>query len=116
MAHIASVKTKEHGVHAHKLVAQTAREMCYELYDTLMGENVWYDEWKRQNSDTSDRRILELRFVRKNWARLLPVARAMLAQMLTGTTDEALKATIYDALLLDNTLKRGRPRHVPFSG
>jgi hypothetical protein len=93
--------------HAHKLVAETAVEMAHELYDIMMLDNEWFRCWQQQNPGAS-RRELELRFVRKNLPKLIPQARAMLARSLATTTDPALRETIYSALLLDNTLLRGR--------
>lgn len=95
--------------HAHKLVKETAEAMAHELYDTMMKDDFWYNYWKKANPRiASQPRQLELAFVRKNLSKLLPQARATLAQMLRDTHDESLKETIYEALLLDATLVRGR--------
>lgn len=95
--------------HVHKLVRETAIGMCAELYDTMMSDNEWYKEWKRVNPRISDQpKQLFARFLAKNLSKLVPQARAILAQMLTTTTDPALREEIYNALLLDNTLIRGR--------
>lgn len=93
--------------HVHKQVAHTAVGLCYELYDTLMQDDVLYTAWKKANPDATARQ-LELRFVKKNVERCIPAARATLTAMMVNTTDEALKETIYEALLADNTLLRGR--------
>lgn len=93
--------------HAHWLVRNTAVEMAHELYDTLMADNEWYKTWKKQNPSL-DRAELETRFVEKNLAGLLPQARATLAGMLRTTMDERLKEEIYQALILDATLVKGR--------
>lgn len=94
--------------HAHKLVRETAVAMAHELYDTMMTDNEWYRLWKAQWPD-EDGKQLELRFVAKNLSRLLPQARAVLAQMLRSPgTNEGMKEEIYEALVLDNTLIRGR--------
>lgn len=93
--------------HAHFLIKETAEAMAHELYDTMMSDNRWYDYWKAQNPGL-DTKQLEDAFVRRNLSRLLPQARATLAQMLRGSNDDALKETIYDALLKDATLVRGR--------
>lgn len=95
--------------HVHKLVHETAVAMCHELYDTMMLDNQWYSQWKAQNQDLAGQpRQLTARFVTKNLAKVIPQARATLAGMLSRTTDPELQRTIYDALLLDNTLLRGR--------
>lgn len=93
--------------HVHKLLRETAQSMCHALYDTLMHKNEWYDEWKRQNPGLGAK-ALEARFVAKNWGTLVEGARATLAGMLGMPYPEALKEQIYEALLLDRTLRRGR--------
>lgn len=95
--------------HAHKLVKETAEAMAHELYDTMMKDDFWYRYWKKSNPRIADQpKQLEMAFVRKNLPKLLPQARATLAQMLRTTPDEKLKETIYEALILDATLVRGR--------
>lgn len=93
--------------HAHFLVKETAVAMAHELYDTMMQDNEWYRVWKLQNPGCNAKK-LEKRFVDKNLARLLPQARATLAGMLRTTGDEAIQEQIYEALVLDGTLIRGR--------
>ena len=93
--------------HVHKQVAHTAVGLCYELYDKLMSDDTIYTAWKKQNPGANARQ-LELRFVKRNVERCVPAARATLTAIMTTTTDEALKETIYEALLADNTLIRGR--------
>ena len=93
--------------HAHKMVRETAVGMAGALYDTMMGENEWYAAWKAANPGASGEELFR-RFLRKNLSKLLPQARATLAGMLATATDERLKEDIYDALLLDKTLIRGR--------
>lgn len=94
-------------IHAHKLVAATAQAMAHEVYDTCMHNNHWYAWWKKQHPGATPKQ-LELAFVRKNAGKFLESARAMLARRLDLSNDEAEKSTIYEALLLDNTLVRGR--------
>lgn len=93
--------------HVHKLVHSTAVSMAHELYDVMMLDNIWYGLWKRQNPGIGAVGLAD-RFVARNLSRLVPQARATLAGMLRTTTDECLKEEIYEALLLDNTLIRGR--------
>lgn len=81
--------------------------MAHELYDAMMRDDSWYRYWRKQNPGL-DNRALEARFVARNISKLLPQARATLAQMLSNSADRELKESIYDALLLDNTLIRGR--------
>lgn len=82
-------------------------EMAHELYDTMMHQDVWYRMWKFQNPGL-DRAQLEERFVDKNLSIMLPQARAVLAKMLANASDPKLKEEIYEALVLDATLIRGR--------
>jgi hypothetical protein len=93
--------------HAHKLIAETAVGMAHELYDTMMRDNQWYDLWKKQNPGLGAK-ALETRFVKKNQGKLLSAARHTLAGMLAHPIDEGLKTIIMEALMLDNTLIRGR--------
>lgn len=93
--------------HAHKLVLETAVGMCHELYDTMMHDDHWYRYWKSANPGLNGVQ-LEKAFVKKNLDRLLPQARATMAGMLRTSNDESLKETIYEALVLDATLVRGR--------
>ena len=94
--------------HAHKLVYEQAREIAHILYDEMMTNNPQvYDEWKKQNPELGSK-ALEARFVAKTTPKCLPAARATLAGMLNLPIDEGLKETIHEALVLDNTLLRGR--------
>lgn len=93
--------------HAHKLVKETAVAMAHELYDTLMQDDRWYQVWKRKTPHMTAKQR-EQAFIDRNLGRLLPQARATLAQMLRSTADVELQNTIYEALLLDATLVRGR--------
>lgn len=99
--------------HAHPLIAETAHEMAHALYETLMSDNWWYDRWKEQNPGLSSVQ-LETLFVRRNVEKLLPQARATLAQMLATGISEDLKEQIYEALVMDKTLvaKRANPSEV----
>lgn len=82
--------------------------MAHELYDTVMQNDFWYAYWKKQNPGLEGK-ALEAKFVARNLARLLPQARATLAQMLQEPgTDPLHKEQIYDALMKDSTLVRGR--------
>ncbi len=93
--------------HAHWRVAALAKEMAHEVYDELMKRNDWYDLWKNAHPGLSSRG-LENAFVSKNWHKFVEGARATLAGMLTQPYDEDLKNAIYEALVDDSTLIRGR--------
>src|SRR5258707_606581 len=98
-------------VYAHKLIVETAVGMAHELYDTMMQDNAWWEQWKRQNPGAS-RKTMERRFVNKNISLLVPQARAALARCLApgqaqGLTD-AQRDEIVEALCLDNQLVEAR--------
>jgi hypothetical protein len=99
--------------HCHKLLAETAKAMAHELYDKMMLDNEWYAIWKRRNPG-ANALALESRFVAKNWGKLVPQARAILGQMLGNPSlDPSQAEQIYDALVLDNSLVRGRGAATP---
>lgn len=97
------------GVHAHPLVAKTAVAMAYSLYDDVMRDNTVYATWKKICPELTPK-ILELQFVKLMTPHLLAPARATLAQMLSMPTNAALHPEIHEALIADNTLRRGRVR------
>ena len=94
-------------IHCHKMIYATAVEMAGALYDEMMHDNLWYDLWKKQNPGASSS-TMQARFIKRNLAKIIPQARATLAGMLAQPIDEALKKDIFDALILDNQLVRGR--------
>jgi hypothetical protein len=85
--------------------------MAHELYDTMMQIDGFYAQWKGLNPELGPK-ALEAKFVRRNLGQLLPQARAALAAMLRTCPDPNLCETIYEALILDHTLIRGRTTHV----
>lgn len=97
------------GAHCHKLVASVAKEAAGCLYNDLMADNVLFAEWKKQNPG-ANAKALESRFIAKQWGKCLAFARATLAQLLQSPIEESLKEEILDALILDNSLVRGRGR------
>ena len=102
--------------HVHELVAKTAVSIGHEIYELLMKKNEWYDEWKRQNPGVSGK-TLEERFVARTYGNLIEQARATLAHMLSlPSTDPSTKERIYESLLLDKTLTRGRVSPGELSG
>lgn len=94
--------------HAHNMVVKLSKEMAGAMYDTLMKKNEWYAEWQRKNPECTPKQ-LELRFIERTHGTLIEEARATLAQMLSiPSIDELTKEKIYESLLLDKTLTRGR--------
>lgn len=91
--------------HAHRLIAETAKSAAAELYDVVMSNNEVRTAWKAQNEGCGEKELVR-RFVKRNWAKCIPVARTTLGLLLRNSTDETLKTQIYEALLLDNTLRR----------
>jgi hypothetical protein len=81
--------------------------MAHELYDTMMRDDFWYRYWKFQHPGL-DAAALEQAFVDRNLSVLLPQARATLTRMLRDCHDPKLQDELYDALILDATLIRGR--------
>jgi hypothetical protein len=89
------------------MVKETAVAMAHELYDHMMQDNGWWQAWRSQWPGLTGPQ-LEEKFVARNLAALVPQARAALAGMLRTTADETVKESIYEALVLDATLIRGR--------
>lgn len=92
------IKLPGQGTHAHKMIAQTAKEMAQEVYES------WAS---RSNDFYSENRSME-EYVKECWPLYLQAARAALAQMLATNIDEDLKNQIHDALIKDASLRRGR--------
>lgn len=88
---------------AHKMVAETAKGIAGNLYETLMGQDEYWKAWQKQNPDCS-RKELERRFIEKNWAKCLDSARATLVGLLRGPLPDHLKEEIIDALCKDASL------------
>lgn len=94
--------------HAHRLVVETARGMAEALYEKLMSDNDLYSKWRDGNPGVGARR-LQARFIDRNYPKLIEGARTILAGMLGNPLlDPAQAESIYDALVLDATLRRGR--------
>ena len=74
-----------------------------------MENNEVWERWQAQHPGFS-RRHLELAFVKKYLAAFVAPARALMASRLVGAVDEGVKEAIYEALILDATLVRGRGR------
>ena len=94
-------------IHAHKLVAEVAVAAAHEKYDQLMFDDMLWAEWKRRHPGMSSK-ALEAKFVREWAPKCVEIARATLTMLLTQPIDEGLKEQIHEALILDNTLARGR--------
>ena len=92
------VKLPGKGAHVHKMVAQTAKEMAQEVYESWASKS---DEFYAEHRSIDE-------YVESCWPLYLDAARATLAQMLTTNIADTLKDEIHDALVKDATLRRGR--------
>lgn len=96
--------------HCHEMIAETAKAMAHEVFDELMKRNDWWANWQNQNTDLSTIKELEVRWVEQTWGKFISEARGALAHQLTLRIDVAIKEQIMEALALDHSLIRGRPR------
>jgi hypothetical protein len=98
--------------HVHKQIAEIAKGICGELYERLMGEDRFYEAWKKQNPDLSSKQ-LEALFIKRNWHNCVNSARNTLVNMLTDpSVTEAMKEEVANVLIMDRSLVRGRGTHV----
>ena len=96
--------------HCHVAVRKVAMKAAGELYESLMGDNGFYETWKKQNPGASSKE-LERRFVLKNWGKCLDFARKTMVLMLRDPgIPEDLKEEILEILTMDQLLTRGRGR------
>lgn len=94
--------------YCHRLVAKTATEMANVLFDEMMRDNRRWALWRRLCPEATPEEIRK-RWVSVAWPRLVPQARATLAEMLNRPLAEGLKRDIHDALVLDQSLRQTRP-------
>lgn len=96
---------------AHELVAKTAVGQAHVVFDAIMtsrGDIYKKLQAKWPDADSAE---IERRFVEELAPTLLDEARSTLAGMLASPSiDHLQKEVIYDALRLDNTLKRATGR------
>lgn len=90
------------GTYCHHLIAETAKALATRLYQHSVLRN---NEFFAQNRSEKD-------FVAACWPSLIEEARSTLVDMLRGPYPEELKTQIHEAMVLDNTLTRGRPERV----
>lgn len=82
---------------AHNLVADTAKAMAGEWYETAAHDNTFYKYYPNRG-----------KFIAREWGRFIGMARRQLALMLGNPKyPESLKDQILDALCLQNTLPKG---------
>lgn len=93
----------------HIQVREVAKGIAGELYEKLMGEDIYYQEWRRQNPEASSKE-LERRFIERNWGKCLDAARATLVGVLKDpSVSESVKETILDVLEKDQSLRGKKP-------
>ncbi len=93
--------------HCHKLVAETAKQMAGAVYEEMARKN---NEWYSQNPDMRA-------YVDRSWGFFVEDARRVLANMLgQRTISESEKENIYEALILDKSLVRGRGSRLQIRG
>jgi hypothetical protein len=102
-------KTQRTGqqVVCHIKVAEVAKAAAGQLYEQVMGNNDLFMIWKKQNPGASPK-VLEKRFIDKNWPQCIEFARNTLTVMLTkDDIAESLKDEIMIVLEQDFSLRRG---------
>lgn len=102
-------------LHAHFMVAESAREWTLALYEEVMSNNDVRAEWKRTHPGATEQG-LQAAFVKKYLYCGIAPARATLTAALRGPYDDAFKMKIHEALVLDNTLVRGRNGPITVAG
>lgn len=93
--------------HAHIMIIKTARELAGALWEEVMRDNAQYAIFKSMHPGYGPK-ALQQHFIAAATTRLLPQARATLAEMLATNIPEHLKEEIKDALVKDAALVRGR--------
>jgi len=95
---MSKIVSPEQSPHAHKLVMSVAVGMAKSMYEDMLRDPMFHKAAPNRKA-----------FIKFAAPKLLPQARATLAQMLTSTSlPPVQKEQILDALVLDNTLQRGR--------
>lgn len=80
--------------YAHKLIAETAKEIAAAAYEDMALDNTFYQMWPNQK-----------KFVNKQHRTFIRAAREALAKMLgMPEYSEEIKEEIFQALLLDRAL------------
>lgn len=98
--------------HCHRQVMDIAKALAGEMYEMLMGNDMFWRIWKKQNPDAT-RKQLEERFIERNWGRFIGEARKALVMMLKDPSiSETAKDQVVDVLEKDDSLIRGRQQVV----
>ena len=105
----------QRSAHVHSMVADLAKEMTLVTYENVMSDNKVRANWKAKHPGATEL-ALQASFVRKYWRGGVAPAKAALAAMLANPAHSALHSAIHEALVLDNTLVRGRTTGVEQHG
>lgn len=110
---LAKRRPERNAAACHQMVRDVAVGMAHETYAVLMQRNDWYRAWREALEERSgvsgmSPDLLEKNWVNLHWGDFIEGARAQLAAMLRQPLDDGLRDTIAEALILDNTLIRGR--------
>ena len=96
-------------VACHVRVRDIAKAAAGQLYESMMGENRFFEMWKQQNPGIGPKE-LEKRFIDKNWPQCLDIARATLTCMLQRPEiSDMMKDDIMDILEKDQYLRASVP-------
>jgi hypothetical protein len=77
-----------------------------------MGDDRFYEAWKRENPDLNSKQLERL-FIERNWHNCIGSARRALVAMLTDSSvGQHLKEEVFDVLVKDRSLVRGRGDYV----
>jgi hypothetical protein len=104
------------GLNAHRMVAETAVKLAYELYESWMGE---HNEVRKAFLAIPTEKARQLVFVRQAAPQLLEEARLVLADCLSQPDEVVsvhMKDAIAEALILDTDLRANRVKaaeHMP---
>lgn len=81
----------------HQLLADTAKAIAHEAYESMAHDNAFYKEWPTVGS-----------YVHANWTLHLPEVRAQFVKILQGDYPDAMKQPIYEAMCIDGSQRLNR--------
>jgi hypothetical protein len=81
----------------HNLLAETAKAIAKEAYESMAHNNAFYAEWPTVGS-----------YVHANWTLHLPEVRAQFVKILAGDYPDAMKQPIYEAMCIDGSQRLSR--------
>ena len=81
----------------HNLLAETAKAIAKEAYESLAHDNHFYAEWPTVDA-----------YVARNWTIHLDAVRAQFIKILQGDYPESMKEPIYEAMCIDGSQRYNR--------